>query len=124
MFNYYTKCFANYADFQGRARRMEYWSFALFNSIFSVVAIVLDNLMGIAIPEVGYGPIYGLFLLVSLVPGIAVFVRRLHDIGRSGWYFLISFIPLVGTILLFVWLFTDSNPETNKWGPNPKAMDA
>ena len=124
MFNYYTKCFANYADFQGRARRMEYWSFTLFNSIFSVVAIILDNLMGIAIPEVGYGPIYGLFVLLSLVPGFAVFVRRLHDTGRSGWYFLIAFIPLVGTILLFVWLFTDSKPETNKWGPNPKAMDA
>ncbi len=123
MFNYYTTCFQKYADFQGRARRMEYWSFVLFNAILGLVAAILDNLTGLAIPAVGYGPIYGLFCLVTFIPGLSVFVRRMHDIGRSGWYFLIAFIPFVGAILIIIWLFTDSKPETNKWGPNPKTID-
>ena len=122
MFNHYLHCFQNYATFSGRARRMEYWSFALFNAIFALVAAVLDNVLGIAAPEIGYGPIYGIYALAALLPGIAVFVRRLHDTGRSGWYFFLSFIPIIGGILLLVWLFSDSKPGTNKWGPNPKEV--
>ena len=120
MFNHYTNCFKNYAKFTGRARRMEYWSFILFNFIFAIVALILDIVLGIASPEIGYGPIYGIYALAALIPGIAVLVRRLHDVGRSGWYYFVIFIPLIGAILLLVWLFSDSKPGTNKWGPNPK----
>jgi uncharacterized membrane protein YhaH (DUF805 family) len=80
------------ADFSGRARRSEYWYFVLFNMIFAIVAVVLDNILGTAIEGVGYGPIYGLYVLALLVPGLAVAVRRLHDVGKSGWMFLIVFI--------------------------------
>ena len=120
--NWYLKVLKQYADFSGRARRSEYWYFVLFNMIFAIVAVVLDNILGTAIEGVGYGPIYGLYVLALLVPGLAVEVRRLHDVGKSGWMFLIVFIPLIGAIWLLVLSFTDSQPGTNKWGPNPKEI--
>lgn len=101
---------------------MEYWSYILFNAIFGLIAVLLDNLTGLALPEIGYGPIYGFFILATLIPGTAVFVRRLHDTGRSGWFFFVSFIPFIGAILILVWMFTDSKPGANKWGPNPKEV--
>jgi uncharacterized membrane protein YhaH (DUF805 family) len=120
--NWYLKVLKQYADFSGRARRSEYWYFVLFNMIFAIVAVVLDNILGTAIEGVGYGPIYGLYVLAVLVPGLAVAVRRLHDVGKSGWMFLIVLIPLIGAIWLLVLGFTDSQPGTNKWGPNPKEI--
>jgi uncharacterized membrane protein YhaH (DUF805 family) len=120
--NWYLKVLKQYADFSGRARRSEYWYFVLFNMIFAIVAVVLDNILGTAIEGVGYGPIYGLYALAVLVPGLAVAVRRLHDVGKSGWMFLIVLIPLIGAIWLLVLFFTDSQPGTNKWGPNPKEI--
>ena len=75
-----------YVDFSGRARRLEYWTFTLWNLIFALVAIVLDNLFGNADPELGYGLIYSLFSLAILLPTWAVTVRRLHDVGKSGWW--------------------------------------
>jgi uncharacterized membrane protein YhaH (DUF805 family) len=120
--NWYLKVLKQYADFSGRARRSEYWYFVLFNMIFAIVAVVLDNILGTAIEGVGYGPIYGLYVLAVLVPGLAVAVRRLHDVGKSGWMFLIGLIPLIGAIWLLVLFFTDSQPGTNKWGPNPKEI--
>lgn len=120
--NWYLKVLKQYADFSGRARRSEYWYFVLFNMIFAIVAVVLDNILGTAIEGVGYGPIYGLYVLALLVPGLAVAVRRLHDVGKSGWMFLIVLIPLIGAIWLLVLSFTDSQPGTNKWGPNPKEI--
>ena len=120
--NWYLKVLKQYADFSGRARRSEYWYFVLFNMIFAIVAVVLDNILGTAIEGVGYGPIYGLYVLAVLLPGLAVAVRRLHDVGKSGWMFLIVLIPLIGAIWLLVLFFTDSQPGTNKWGPNPKEI--
>jgi len=122
--NYYLKVLQNYATFSGRARRSEYWYFVLFNIIFAVVAMILDNVLGIAMDGVGYGPIYGLYVLALLIPGLAVGVRRLHDVGKSGWMFLIAFIPLIGGIWLLVLFCTDSQQGTNKWGENPKEVIA
>jgi uncharacterized membrane protein YhaH (DUF805 family) len=122
--NYYLKVLQNYATFSGRARRSEYWYFALFNIIFAVVAMILDNVLGIAMEGVGYGPIYGLYALAVLIPGLAVAVRRLHDVGKSGWMFLIFLIPLVGAIWLLVLFCTDSQQGNNKWGHNPKEISA
>lgn len=120
--NWYLKVLKQYADFSGRARRKEYWMFVLFNMIFAIVAIILDNVLGIAMKEIGYGPLYGLYVLAVLIPGLAVGVRRLHDIGKSGWMFLISLIPLIGGIWLLVLFCTDSQKGSNKWGQNPKEL--
>lgn len=88
--------------------------------IFAIVAMILDNVLGIAIEGIGYGPIYGLYSLALIIPSLAVTVRRLHDVGKSGWMILISLIPIVGAICLLVLLFTDSNPGENEFGANPK----
>jgi uncharacterized membrane protein YhaH (DUF805 family) len=131
--NYYLKALQNYASFSGRARRSEYWYFVLFNVIFSVVAILLDNLLGttfnlgygVSLP---YGYIYLIYVLVMIIPSLSVSVRRLHDVGKSGWMYFIVLIPLIGAIWLLVLFFTDSQAASNKWGANPKlnglSMDA
>ncbi len=112
----------NYANFQGRARRKEYWMFLLFNIIFLVLAMVLDNVFGIAFEGIGYGPVYLVYALAVLVPGLAVAVRRLHDIGKSGWMILIGLIPLIGAIWLIVLYVTEGEKGENQYGPDPKAV--
>ncbi len=118
--NWYLKALRQYADFNGRARRKEYWMFFLFNIILAVAAMLLDNILGIASGEFGYGPLYGIYVLALIIPGLAVGVRRLHDVGKSGWMILISLIPLLGAIWLLVLMVMDSNPGDNRFGPNPK----
>ena len=120
--NWYLKVLKQYADFSGRARRKEYWMFALFNMIFAIVAMILDNVLGIAMEGIGYGPLYGLYALAMLIPGLAVAVRRLHDVGKSGWMILIALIPLIGAIWLLVLEVTDSNAGENQYGQNPKEV--
>lgn len=120
--NWYLKVLKQYADFSGRARRMEYWMFFLFNIIFAFVAIILDNIIGTANAELGYGILYGLYQLAVFIPGLAVAVRRLHDVGKSGWMILIAFIPLIGAIWLLVLLVTDSDHGENQYGANPKEI--
>ena len=122
--NWYLKVLSQYADFSGRARRKEYWMFALFCIIFLVVAAILDNLLGLTFKIPGqslpYGWLYVAYGLFTIVPSLAVFVRRLHDIGKSGWYWFLGFIPLIGAIILLIWCCTDSQVGENKWGENPK----
>jgi len=87
--NWYLKVLKQYADFQGRARRKEYWMFVLFNLIFAFVAMYLDRIIGTTMVGLPYGVIYILYALAVLIPSLAVGVRRLHDIGKSGgcyWY--------------------------------------
>ena len=120
--NWYLAVLKNYAGFSGRARRKEYWMFALFNIIFFIVAMILDNVLGTAIEGVGYGLFYFLYTLAVLIPGLAVSVRRLHDVGKSGWMILIVLIPIIGWIWLLVLMVTDSNPGENQYGPNPKEI--
>lgn len=120
--NWYLKVLKQYADFSGRARRKEYWMFVLFYMIFAIVAMILDNVLGIAMEGIGYGPLYGLYALAMLIPGLAVAVRRLHDVGKSGWMILIALIPLIGSIWLLVLMVTDSNAGENQYGQNPKEV--
>jgi uncharacterized membrane protein YhaH (DUF805 family) len=120
---WYFKCFKQYADFNGRARRKEYLMFALFNFIFCFVAIIFDNVLKLGIGGFVYGPIYILYTLAVLIPGLAVTVRRLHDTGKSGWMILISLIPLIGFIWLLVLILTDSESEKNDFGLNPKNIE-
>jgi uncharacterized membrane protein YhaH (DUF805 family) len=111
-----------YADFNGRARRSEYWFFVLFTAIVSVVGSVLDAIFGVRSGAYGgTGPIQGLLQLALLVPGLAVGARRLHDTGRSGWWLLIGLIPIVGWIVLIVFFVQDGQPD-NQYGPNPKGQ--
>lgn len=128
--NYYLSALKNYAIFSGRARRSEYWYFVLFNVIFSFVAIILDRVFGTTFTfETAYGPVvspygyfYLLYVLAVLIPGIALLVRRLHDVGKSGWFVFISLIPIAGAIWLLVLLFTDSDFGSNEYGLNPKGI--
>ena len=105
--------FKKYADFTGRARREEYWMFILFYMIFYIVLGVVDSLIG----TIALTAIYS---LVLLVPSISIAARRLHDTSRSGWWQLIILIPLLGVIILLVFLVLDSHDD-NKYGTNPKA---
>jgi len=118
--NWYLLVLKKFADFNGRARRTEYWMFVLFNIIFGIVAAVIDNVIGTAIDGVGYGLFYILYMLAVLIPGLAVAVRRLHDTGKSGWMLLVALIPLVGAIWLLVLMVTEGTPGENQYGSNPK----
>lgn len=110
--------FSKYATFSGRARRSEYWYFVLLQVI---VTAVLNGLYS-ATESAAFSAILVLFDLALLVPSLAVCWRRLHDIGRSGAYYFFVLIPLVGWILLLVWMCQDSQPGANQYGPNPKGM--
>ncbi len=120
--NYYIEVLKKYIAFSGRARRAEYWYFALFNSIISVLLIVIDQLIGTHGQNSTMGVLSGLYSLAVLLPSLGVLVRRLHDTGRSGWWWLIAFIPLIGAIILIVFTVSDSTPGDNKYGPNPKGV--
>ena len=117
--NWYLEVLKKYAVFSGRARRKEYWYFVLFNIIIAVVLAVIDRVIGTSHGG-GAGLLGSLYSLAVLLPGIAVTVRRLHDTDRSGWWLLIGLIPVIGAIVLFVFVVGDSTPGENQYGPNPK----
>jgi uncharacterized membrane protein YhaH (DUF805 family) len=113
-----------YATFEGRARRKEYWYFILFYCIALVALAIVDVLAGTYSEEAELGLFSALFVLATLIPMIAVTVRRLHDTDRSGWWVLISFIPLIGSLVLLVFAVLDSTPGANRFGANPKGVMA
>lgn len=115
--HWYVDVLKKYAVFSGRARRQEYWMFFLFNVIISIVLAIIDGAMGSNILGI-------LYSLATLLPGLGVTVRRLHDTDRSGWWILIALIPLVGAIILIVFLATEGKSEPNQHGPNPKYAPA
>ncbi len=119
--NWYLDIFKyKYADFTGRARRTEYWMFMLFHFLIifvtAILMALLDDLVSIDITVF----ILLFYALFAFVPALALTIRRLHDTGKSGWYYLLSFIPYVGGIILLVFIVQDSEPGHNKWGANPK----
>lgn len=121
MIEWYKKVvFENYANFSGRARRSEYWYFLLMNMIIAIGAIIIDSVSGLNIAPLPYGYVYFAYLLLTLLPGFAVAIRRLHDVGKSGWFFLISFIPFIGAIWLLVLFCSEGESGTNAYGPDPK----
>ncbi len=111
---WYLKVLKNYVGFEGRARRTEYWMFVLFNFIASLILGFIGGFIGLD-SILSY-----IYSLAVLLPSLAVAVRRLHDTGRSGWMILLSLIPLVGAIVLIVFMCQDSQPGDNKYGSNPK----
>ena len=125
MKKYYLDILTNkFADFNGRARRKEYWMWTLYCTIILLISMALDNLFGLTFEflgqDLGYGWLYIIFGIIQFIPGLAVVVRRLHDVGKSGWYYLIILIPLIGFIWILILLCTDGVKEENKWGTNPK----
>jgi len=122
--NWYIGVLKKYAVFDGRARRKEYWFFFLFTIIVSVILAIIDNLTGTYSAQAHLGLLGGLYALGTLLPGIGVTIRRLHDTGRTGWWILIAFVPIVGGIILLIFMVLDGNPGENKYGPDPKAAPA
>ena len=105
--------FSQYVGFSGRARRSEYWYFFLFNVLVSIVFSIIDAVIG--------SQVLGIIVsLALLLPGLAVTLRRLHDTDRTGWWIWIAIIPIVGVIVLIVFLCKDSDPGANKYGQSPK----
>lgn len=124
----YLAVLRNYAGFNGRARRREFWMFVLLNALFSSLFITLDSFLGMSysIPTgyegvfIKYGYLQIAYGLLIFIPSLAVAVRRLHDIGKSGWMLFLVLIPIVGWILLIILHLQDSQPGANQYGPNPK----
>ena len=123
---WYLKVLNQYSDFSGRASREEYWMFALFNFIFLIVPCFL---MGLFIEtdfeEAAYilAILLGLYLLFIIIPSLALTVRRLHDTGRSGWFYFICIVPYVGGLILFIFTVLESEQSTNEYGEVPNGLN-
>jgi len=115
--DWYLMALKKYADFKGRSQRKEYWMFTLFNLLAFFVLSIVGSVLGDQAEL-----LTGIYSLGVLLPSIAVTVRRLHDIGRSGWWALLMVVPVVGALVLVVFALQDSQPEANEYGPNPKAL--
>ena len=115
----------NFANFSGRARRKEYWMFVLVQTIVMIGLMILDSVLGLDFElqgiSLGYGYLYLIGLIVHFIPSLAVLVRRLHDVGKSGWFYFIFLIPIIGVLWLLVLYCTEGQKQDNKWGPDPKA---
>ena len=109
-----------FRDFEGRSRRREFWYFTLFHILLSIGAVFLDNLFGFTGLAIETGPIQLLYILIMLIPAIAVSVRRLHDIDKTGFWYLLIFLPILGWIWLLIFFLREGTYGPNKYGPDPK----
>lgn len=117
--DWYVKVLQQYADFSGRARRREYWMFYLVSTVISFMLLVIDfGLLGAA--DSGFPFLSFLYGLLMIIPTFSVGVRRLHDTNRSGWWFLITLLPILGGFIFLIFLVQDGTPRANRWGPSPK----
>ncbi len=122
--SWYIAALKKYSIFTGRSRRKEYWFFALFNFIISIILGVIDGVLGFATGGTSIGILSGIYGLAIIIPGLAVTIRRLHDIGRSGWWIFINLIPLIGLLIFLYFMVKDSDAGSNEYGPNPKEVAA
>lgn len=122
---YYLKAIRNYATFTGRSSRRDYWMYVLFNFIFSIAASILDEFLDLKIGSGlnASGIISTLYSLFVLIPGLAISIRRLHDINKSGWWILINLIPIIGWIWYFVLTVTEGTHGNNDYGKDPYGKD-
>ena len=123
--DWYLLAWKRATDFSGRSRRKEYWFFQLFNLIIFAMLVPLSIAMR-SVDSQSFdaaGATLFIYCLIVIVPSLSVTVRRLHDIGKSGWWYLIGFVPVIGGIILLVFSLIDSEPYPNEYGLNPKAAD-
>ena len=128
---YYLNVLSNYINLTGRTPRMEFWMFVLINFIFASIAIFIDQQLHLCFKmEIGYGlqtlpfgPVYTFYSLITFVPTIAVQIRRLHDVGKTGWFLFLSLLPVIGTIWVLVLYCSSSSAGNNAYGPNPANKD-
>ncbi|PHM44543.1 membrane protein [Xenorhabdus mauleonii] len=113
--NWYLNVLKNYATFSGRARRQEYWMFYLFQ----IIVIFALTLIGSIIDESLGAVFYVIYAVATLIPSLAVTVRRLHDTNRSGWWFLLVFVPVAG-LAVFVFTLLEGTQGDNDYGADPK----
>ena len=124
----------NYVNFSGRARRTEYWMFSLFFFIICMALLLLTFLLYAAMGDtVNYtsnewvnnviGGLWILFFAAHILPGFALTIRRLHDIGKSGWWYLVAFIPYIGSLIIFIFSVMPGQEGVNTWGPDPKISE-
>ena len=118
--SWYLEVLKKYTVFEGRSRRSEYWYFALYNLLISVVLTLVDLGIGTYDHKARIGLFGAIYALAVFIPGLAVAIRRLHDTNRSGWWLLIAFIPIAGAIVLLVFMVLDSDSGENQYGANPK----
>ena len=114
---YYLHVWNNYVNFEGRARREEYWMFTLFHVIFIFLLVFIPSVF--IDSSLAMIPLL-LYMLATFLPSLAVSIRRLHDTGKSGWFYLISFIPYLGGLILLIFMVENGNKGNNKYGPDPK----
>ncbi|MEG2173935.1 MAG: DUF805 domain-containing protein [Oscillospiraceae bacterium] len=117
--SWYIKVIKNYFNFSGRARRKEYWMFALFNIIISFVLKMVDQGIGLSITQ-QVGVLSGIYGLFVMIPSLSLLFRRLHDVGKSAWWLLIVIIPVIGWIWLLVYTLMEGAAGDNQYGSNPK----
>lgn len=121
--SYWLECWTTkYCQFSGRARRKEFWNFQLWQIVLTAVIGVTCGVLNVSRPSWNFIQI-GL-VGVSLLPSLGVSVRRLHDISKSGFWFLLVLIPLIGPLILLLFSIRDSSPGENQYGPNPKGIGA
>ena len=114
--NYFLNAYRNYVDFGSRTTRKEYWMFVLINLIVSIVLTFTEGLLG------GPGAVSVLYSLAVFIPTLAVSVRRLHDTERSGWWLLIGLIPVIGVLVLLVFMILEGHSGDNDYGSDPKRI--
>ncbi|RJG42195.1 DUF805 domain-containing protein [Motilimonas pumila] len=119
---WYINVWKNAFNFSGRARRKEYWMFYLINMLVSLALVFVDMAISGGSLESGVGILSIIYSFILVIPALAVTFRRLHDTSRSAWWILICLIPLVGAIILLIFMVLDSSEDENKWGENPKAQ--
>ena len=109
-----------FADFKGRESRQAFWLFILFYNLIYIAVSVADAILGTYSPESGMGMFSATYILVMLIPSLAITTRRLHDVGKSGWFQLLWLIPIVGWLVLLYFLVLPGQPEENQYGPVPQ----
>ena len=121
--NWYIKVLKNFATFSGRARRKELWIFTLINTIIWVLFIGADGVLASFYPFnalIELGILGGIYLIITIIPITALYIRRLHDTDRSGWWILISVVPIIGSIVLLIFFIQNGTAGENRFGPDPK----
>lgn len=120
---WYLYALRNFTFFSGRSSRTEYWMFVLFNTMFAILFYSLDLIFKLGFEKLGFGPLYLLYILFAFIPGLALTVRRLHDVGRKGLFILIALLPVIGSIWLLVLFLTKSDDDENDYGEKPINSD-